>query len=149
MKRLSIFLIVVLSAQLVWAQSAEEKARIAAAAKAKPRKVQKYWVDGDTKLIWAAKDNGSNIDWNHADAYCRGMTLGGMTGWRLASIDELARMFDASLQDERYKIRGPITLSGCCVWSGIKNGSSKAWNFDFFSGQRESGTLDDDYGKRA
>ena len=96
-----------------------------------------YWVDGDKKLMWAIKDNGSDIDWDHADAYCRALTLGALTGWHLASIDELHGMFDESKTGD-YKIRGPIQLSGNWAWSGTKDGERQAWYEDFFFGERNS-----------
>jgi type II secretory pathway pseudopilin PulG len=105
-----------------------------------------YWVDPETRLMWTVKDNGSNINWNHADAYCRGMTLGGLTGWRLASIDELQRLYDPSVSGRPWhgnpkyaiKIKEPIQLSGPWVWSGTKNGSSAAWDQGFYDGRRLS-----------
>jgi hypothetical protein len=110
-----------------------------------------YGIDDQTRLMWTVKDNGYDIDWNHASEYCSGLTLAGLSAWRLASIDELQRMFDPKLSGRPWiykgttstlKISEPIQLSSCCVWSGTKNGSSEAWIVTFDVGKRFSSPLD-------
>ena len=34
-----------------------------------------YWIDPDTRLMWAAKDNGYDVNWTQAIAFCK--ELGG------------------------------------------------------------------------
>ncbi|MDP9361913.1 MAG: DUF1566 domain-containing protein, partial [Acidobacteriota bacterium] len=126
----------------------KKEAKAAAEQRLREVRARGYWVDDNSKLMWTVKDSGSDIEWNAADAYCRGMTLGGFTGWRLASIDELQRMYDASLPDGTWKTRGPIYPSGW-TWSGTRNGSSEAWNFLFTDGQRYSHLLAYSYFERA
>jgi len=54
--------------------------------------------------MWAAKDNGSNINWANAKGYCENYRGGGYTDWRMPTQDELAGLYDSS------KIR--ITVCG-------------------------------------
>lgn len=56
---------------------------------------RKYWVDTDTSLMWAAKDNGKDVSWAGAMEFCRALRLGSYSGWRLASLVELQSIFDS------------------------------------------------------
>lgn len=94
-----------------------------------------YWVDQKTNLMWTVKSSTGNIIWDSANRYCRALTLGGFTGWRLPSIDELAAMYDP-MSDQEHKIRKPLEISGCCVWSSTMDSSSDAWLQNFDDGSR-------------
>ena len=47
-------------------------------------------LDTKTNLMWAAKDNGSDINWDNAISYCENYQGGGYTDWRMPARDELA-----------------------------------------------------------
>jgi len=51
-------------------------------------------LDTSTSLMWAAKDNGSNINWAKAKSYCENYRGGGYTDWRMPTQDELAGLYD-------------------------------------------------------
>jgi hypothetical protein len=51
-------------------------------------------LDTSTNLMWAAKDNGSNINWADAESNYRG---GGYTDWRMPTQDELAGLYDGAV----------------------------------------------------
>jgi hypothetical protein len=53
-------------------------------------------LDTKTKLMWAARDNGSNINWANAKSYCENYRGGGYSDWRMPTPDELAGLYDAS-----------------------------------------------------
>src|ERR1035437_8847883 len=53
-------------------------------------------LDTRTNLMWAAKDNGSNINWQGAKGYCENYRGGGYTDWRMPTQDELAGLYDAA-----------------------------------------------------
>jgi len=44
-----------------------------------------YWVDPSSGLMWAAKDNGKDVNWHQATSYCQKLRLGGYSDWRLAT----------------------------------------------------------------
>jgi hypothetical protein len=44
------------------------------------------WTDPATGLMWAKKDNGSDVDWNQAGDYCTKLQLAGYNDWRLPTI---------------------------------------------------------------
>src|SRR4030042_2035306 len=51
-------------------------------------------LDRQTGLMWAAKDNGSDIDWSNAKRYCENYRGGDYTDWRLPTQDELAGVYE-------------------------------------------------------
>jgi hypothetical protein len=53
-------------------------------------------LDSDTGLMWANRDNGFDIPWEKAKAYCQQFRMGGYTDWRLPTMDELASLYDGN-----------------------------------------------------
>lgn len=80
------------------------------------------FTDQETALMWTVRDNGDDIDWAGATAYCGALTLRGFDDWRLPAIQELSHLSDRSLV-ALYKIKAPLKVSGCCPWSSTKDGS--------------------------
>ena len=75
-------------------------------------------TDNKTRLIWAASDNGKDIDFEDATSYCESFSAGGFTDWRLPDIEELKNLFEASnMNADGLGITGKIKLSSCCPWS--------------------------------
>jgi tetratricopeptide (TPR) repeat protein len=58
-------------------------------------------LDTKTKLMWAAKDNGSNINWKNAKSYSESYRGGGYSDWRLPTQDELVGLYDRSRSKPR------------------------------------------------
>jgi len=98
-------------------------------------------LDTLTNLMWAAKDNGSDIDWEKAKSYCENYRGGGFTDWRMPTQDELAGLYD---QNKTYKAKQSgysvhltelIELTSCCPWASEIRGISAAL-FGFGDGRR-------------
>jgi hypothetical protein len=53
-------------------------------------------LDTSTNLLWAARDNGYDVDWAKAKSYCAAYRGGGFKDWRLPTQDELAGLYDAN-----------------------------------------------------
>jgi hypothetical protein len=91
--------------------------------------------------MWAAKDNGADIDWYGAKSYCEEYRGGGHTDWRLPTQDELAGLYDsnksykATQTDYSVHLTELIQLSTCCPWASETRGSMAA-NFGFSNGPR-------------
>lgn len=71
-------------------------------------------IDPSTRLMWAARDNGSDINWNDAKRYCETYRGGGYSDWRMPTVAELKSLCysDATLKG--------ITMTGGespFVWS--------------------------------
>jgi hypothetical protein len=103
------------------------------------------WTDPATKLMWATQDNGDFLDGNAAVEYCSKLTLAGHSDWRLATIDELAGIYDPKQKVDDYYIKGGIKLSGF-TWSSSASKAGEAWAFYFNLGERHSTPLTFRYG---
>jgi hypothetical protein len=94
------------------------------------------WTDPRTGLMWAEKDNDNDVTWKEASNYCRNLSLGGYSNWRLPTIDELAGIYDPT-QDGHVK--GNLQLSGGGGWSSTAGTASREpWAFVFSIGERVS-----------
>ena len=100
-------------------------------------------IDTRTNLMWAAKDNGSDINWGKAKSYCENYRGGGYTDWRLPTQDELAGLYDAG-KTQRVKCSSSyrnhvatdlIHLTCSSPWASETRGSEVAY-FDFIGGKR-------------
>ena len=124
------------------------------------------WTDPSTGLMWATKDNGSDVTLQEAGNYCQNLTLGGYSGWRLPTIDELQGIYDPSIDlpghfqsatditmvfDVTYHVKGNLNLSGPgWQWSSSPGGTpGDAWAFLFSTHGRRQVIPDSDWGKRA
>lgn len=102
-------------------------------------------LDTRTNLMWAAKDNGSDINWQGAKSYCENYRGGGYTDWRMPTLDELGGLYDAgkTYQSECWGLFGSmdihsielIRFSCSCAWASETRGSEAAL-FSFDLGNR-------------
>ena len=95
--------------------------------------------------MWTRNDNGSDVEWRGAVYYCRNLSLGGYSGWRLPAIEELKKIYDPRTAGH---FRGGIH-GGWLEWSATPNGSAEAWILDFRNGRQFSGRVDQRVDKRA
>lgn len=88
-------------------------------------------------LQWTQSDNGFDIDWDAASAYCA--AKGG--GWRLPSTAELQSLMGGEGTDcDGYtcEVSPLFRLTDPFFWSNETNGSSEAWNVLLNTGHRHS-----------
>lgn len=106
-------------------------------------------LDTRTKLMWAARDNRSDINWIGAKRYCENYRGGGYTDWRMPTQDELAGLYDGSVKGNKgYPLTTLITLTWGCIWASETRGSDAA-NFVFISGGLRNWDRQSlDYGRR-
>lgn len=119
---------------------------------AQETQVRGYWIDPSTGLMWAGKDNGKDVNWHKAAKYCRDLQLAGYSDWRLATIDELRKIYDRNAdapgragkhsdQPFTFHVKGNLFLTGA-QWTssrviddrGLPSGY--AWYFNFNDGSR-------------
>ena len=98
-------------------------------------------LDTKTTLMWAAKDNGTDITWANAKSYCDNYRGGGYSDWRMPTQDELAGLYDTAntykseqIGDEVHSTE-LIRLTSKWVWASETRGSDHAY-FDFSTGRR-------------
>jgi hypothetical protein len=92
-------------------------------------------LDTKTNLMWASRDNGSNINWFSAKNYCENYRGSGYTDWRMPTQDELAGLYDRSSNGKNYNLTNLIELTDCCPWASETRGSDAAY-FRFSNGGR-------------
>jgi len=107
------------------------------------------WTDPATGLMWAKKDNGSNVTWQQATDYCRNLQLAGYSGWRLPAIGELHGIYDQNANVGGWHVKGNLQLSGWQWSNSPGNASGEAWFFFFSDGERGSDRFSKNYDKRA
>jgi len=94
-----------------------------------------YWTDAATKLMWTKQDNGSDVDWHHAKAYCTSLRLGGYSNWRLPTIEELQAIYAPERIVNEQHIKGNIWLYSESVWSSSTGDDPEMLCFDFHTGE--------------
>lgn len=97
-------------------------------------------LDTITNLMWAARDNGANINWQSAKTYCENYRGGGYMDWRMPTQDELATLYNEAknyTSDCGYSVglTKLIHLTCAWIWASEKRGSDAA-NFDFYTGRK-------------
>ena len=120
------------------------------------------WKDPDTGLIWQNEpytveeekayegkyNHGKAGDWHYAKQYCRDLSYGGYSDWRLPNIDELKTLISQTKYKHTngysYSIKRALlgslpdnpTKKWFSHWSSTTNArnSSNAWNVYFVSG---------------
>jgi hypothetical protein len=104
-------------------------------------------LDTKTNLMWAAKDNGSTINWADAKTYCENYRGGGYTDWRMPTQEELAGLYDEAkiYKTDNGKIAHLtklIHLTSFVIWaSETKNPTAAnaiSAIFIFYNGKRLS-----------
>ena len=102
------------------------------------------WTDPATGLMWAKKDNGSDVTWNQASDYCTKLQLAGYSDWRLPTIEELQGIDDPSISTHvvfdngtewNVHVKGNLKLTGW-HWSSSQGDYpgkpyQVAWSFHF------------------
>lgn len=99
-------------------------------------------TDRLTGLVWQKEDDNTTRNWTDAGTYCSSLTLGGLSGWRLPSKDELMSIIDYSIPSPGptiNKIYFPNTNADY-YWSSTTYASSthytyNAWFVNFFMGE--------------
>jgi hypothetical protein len=97
------------------------------------------WTDPDTKLMWAAKDNGGDLTWAQAQDYCGTLDLAKHRDWRLPTLEEVKGIYDIRLNvpggpgssSGIWHVKGNLLLTGG-VWvrPSKSNGEVLTYGFD-------------------
>jgi hypothetical protein len=95
-------------------------------------------TDTQTGLMWADRDNGSDINWSDAYNYCSGYNQGGVSGWRMPTINELQGLYNAGAFGRE------IVKTNWYVWASETDGWYAAV-FYFIYGSGNTNVLQSDY----
>ena len=90
-------------------------------------------TDTKTGLMWAAKDNGSLINWQTARSYCQNYNGGGHTDWRMPTLKELASLYDPKEKNKHgYHVNKLIDISAASCWaSETRDYEAARFNFTY------------------
>lgn len=98
-------------------------------------------LDTKTTLMWAAKDNGTGINWSGAKSYCASYRGGGYADWRMPTRDELAELYEPNQRQANEEdpsrplhLTELIDLTSCCPWTSETRGDEAA-SFYFHDGK--------------
>jgi len=94
-------------------------------------------LDTKTNLMWAAKDNEYDIYWDDAKSYCENYRGGGYKDWRMPTKDELAGLYDGSVNGHNgYHLTALITITACCPFaSEFRGAGGDVARFNFNTGK--------------
>jgi hypothetical protein len=92
-------------------------------------------LDTRTRLMWAATDNGSSIDWSGAKSYCESYRGGGYGDWRMPTQNELRSLsyLDGNVKGKHYattcgeRVIAPQSILLTCSyhWASDTRGSER------------------------
>lgn len=106
-------------------------------------------LDQQNGVVWAAGDNGSDVDWFDAIEHC---TLRG-NEWKLPTAPELLSLYNEQFLrpcgDRRCSVTPLIALSAAEHWTDTRDGELGAFIVDLSTGQRTGAASISPFGKRA
>ncbi len=103
--------------------------------------------DNQTGFIWEQEPDRIHDVWGASVARCATKTVGGQTGWRAPSVDELKTLIDPSQHDPALPAGHPFSnIKSEIYWTATPHPTDDivAWQISFFSGEpvtdQKSGT---------
>lgn len=93
-------------------------------------------TDNVTGLIWQKQDSGQTYSWPQAITYCSGLSLGGLSGWRLPNIKELSSIVDDTVSSPAINQTYFPSTHLSRYWSSTTYAgvTANAWNVSFLAG---------------
>lgn len=103
--------------------------------------------DNRTGLVWEQEPDRIHDVWSASVARCGTKTVGGKTGWRAPTIDELKTLIDPEQRDPSLPADHPFSnIKSEIYWTATPHPTDDivAWQVSFFSGEavtdQKSGT---------
>jgi len=111
--------------------------------------VKEVVIDSATGLMWQDNSDAASVKktWKGVKEYCRNLSLGGFSDWRLPNISELETLIDTTKQDPVIK-KGFNHVVSYGYWSSSPDVSCPecAWFVSFHDGYSSySGKTDEGY----
>jgi ABC-type amino acid transport substrate-binding protein len=91
---------------------------------------------GSTDLMWQQEDDNVTRTWEDALVYCKNLSLGGYTDWRLPNIKELQTIVSNEITFPAIESDYFPNTDSSHYWSSttVAGGTSYAWYVDFYGG---------------
>jgi Protein of unknown function (DUF1566) len=103
--------------------------------------------DSQTGLIWEQEPDREHDVWSRSNERCVTKTVGGQSGWRGPTIEELKTLIDPSQHDPALPAGHPFSnIKSEIYWTSTPHPTDDivAWQVSFFSGEpvtdQKSGT---------
>lgn len=103
--------------------------------------------DAKTGLIWEQAPDMEHDTWSRSLARCATKTVGGKSGWRAPTVDELKSLVDLEQKDPALPQGHPFSnIKSSIFWTATPSPKDDivAWQLSFFSGEavtdQKSGT---------
>ena len=92
-------------------------------------------TDTKTGLMWVSNDNGIPINWPDSILYCKNLSIGGYSDWRMPTLTELKSLFTPNVKNKNgYHTTKLITTTAQSCWASETRGYS-AGRFNFTYGK--------------
>jgi len=98
-------------------------------------------TDTVTNLMWQQK-TGGNLDWTKADDYCKQLSLGGKSGWRLPTLNELKSLLDSNKTNPAIDVTFFPDTKSAYYWTSTPPApifTTQCWILNFNAGEVEIG----------
>ena len=97
-------------------------------------------VDTKTTLTWQRNMTATTYNWANAATYCAGLSLAGMTGWRLPSVKELQSLVDIGAYNPAIDVVAFPNLPTLWWWSSSRNptATTSAFAVNFTNGSTKT-----------
>jgi hypothetical protein len=106
-------------------------------------------TDNGTHLTWQQGESSTTLTWGSALTYCEGLSLAGVTDWRLPNHKELMSLFDYT---KNQSLISPTVIPNTTTlyyWSSTTSSySASTAAFSVYFGEGSSSTLDKNYSTR-
>jgi tetratricopeptide (TPR) repeat protein len=97
-----------------------------------------WWPDPSTGLMWTGQASEHSYGWKDANDYCASLQLGGYSGWRLPTMDELKTISvykqisyndnrDQDPMEDHYYMEWKGGITAFSVWTTTLNDDEHAW----------------------
>jgi hypothetical protein len=96
-------------------------------------------LDKETQLVWERQPAGAKVLWDQARQTCAVKPVGGRSGWRLAALNELTSLYDATPglpAGHPFVMGGPLAAP-FWFWTATVDARSShdtTWTFEFKPG---------------
>lgn len=90
-------------------------------------------TDSKTGLMWVAKDNGIPINWPDAVEYCKKLSTGGHSDWRMPTLTELQSLYYPNKRNVNgyHTIELICTTAESCWSSETRDFTAGRFNFTY------------------
>ena len=93
-------------------------------------------LDKETGLVWERSPDTTGRTWINACSHCYKREVANRKGWRLPTIEELARLVDNDNSDPALPTNHPFTVQSSYYWSSttVVGITSTVWLVNFYNG---------------